>query len=216
MPTPEQTTIVVIGDSITKGGNIACEHRFTTLVQAELTKQLGRPIAVANAGVDADTSELARDRLDRDALAQRPDYVVIMFGVNDAGFFRPETPDAPADTPRVALDAFRANLADMACRVARHGAHPVLATPVPMSRHYWLAHLPFYVENGLNFLVKQYAEAVREVASGLHTPLIDVCRAFLECPGTGELIPDGVHPDERGHRLVADVYVRRLTRILSQ
>lgn len=216
MPNPKQTTLVVIGDSITRGGNVAQKRRFTTLVQAELAEKLGRPVTVINAGVDADTSKLARERLDRDALALQPDYVVIMFGVNDAGFFRPETPETPADTPRVPLDAFRANLANMACRVARHGAHPVLATPVPMSPHYWLAHLPFYAGNGLNFLVKQYAEAVREAAKGLHTPLIDVCKAFLKRPETGDYIPDGIHPDERGHRLVADVYVRRLTRILGK
>lgn len=214
MPTSEQITIVVVGDSITLGGNVAHEHRFTTLVQTELPETLGRPIAVTNAGVDADTSDLARKRLERDALLQRPDWVVIMFGVNDAGFFRPETPEAPGDTPRVPLDAFRANLADMVCRTERHGSRAVLATPVPMSRHYWLAHLRPYAENGLNFLVKQYAEAVREVAEELDVPLIDVCTAFLERPDSGELIPDGVHPDARGHRLVADVYVRRLVAIL--
>ena len=139
-PTRENgTCIVVLGDSITKGDDVAAEQRFTRLVEQELTDALGAAITVVNAGVNADITALAVQRLERDVLDLQPDYAVIMFGVNDAGFFRPETPETPAATPRVALADFRHHLQSMLRHVADNGITPILATPVPMSRYYWLA-----------------------------------------------------------------------------
>ena len=49
-----------------------------------------------NAGVGGNNTNMARARLERDVLAHKPDWVVVMMGTNDAGFFRP--PNTHADT----------------------------------------------------------------------------------------------------------------------
>lgn len=211
-----EVRIVVLGDSITKGDQVGPEARFTALVEKELSDRLGRKIAVVNSGVNADITRMAVDRVERDVIAHRPDYGVIMFGVNDAGFYRPDTPDKPGDTPRVSAGDFRKYLNMIADKIASCGAAAVLATPVPMSKHYWLANLPQYVQCGLNYIVDEYAEIVRDAAHRRSAPLADVHRAFRSRPETEDFIPDGIHPDKRGHRLIADVYLDVFLRLLRR
>ena len=208
--------IVVLGDSITKGDQVGEAKRFTTLVQKELSSRLGETVEVINSGVNADITELARRRLPRDVLKHRPDYAAIMFGVNDAGFYRPDTPETPGDTPRVSADDYRAYLNEMADKIEAAGIKVIFATPVPMSRHYWLADLPQYRKNGLNYIVDEYAQIMRNVAAERHAPLIDAHREFTIRPQTENFIPDGIHPDRRGHRIIADVYIQALMGILAE
>jgi len=210
----EGIRIVVFGDSITRGDNVEPAERFTSIAERELSDALGRPVRVINSGVNADTTALAVKRLRPDVFDHAPDYSVIMFGVNDAGFFRPETPETPAETPRVSLADFRQYLRTMPRQILDKGIRPILATPVPMTKYYWLVDYPPYVENGLNYLVDEYAQAVRDTAVEKAIPLIDVHAEFNATQEAEEFVPDGIHPDARGHRLIADVYVRELKRIL--
>ena len=163
--------------------------------------------------MNGDITTQALRRLDRDVLRHRPDYVTIMFGVNDAGYFRPNGP--VGDTPRVSADDFERNLRTIVERVVSVESKPVLVTPVPMSKYYWLADLPPYKEHGLNYLVDAYADIVRRLAIELCIPLIDPHRLFTDDPSTQEFVPDGVHPDKRGQRLIADLFVETFSRLLS-
>jgi len=213
--TPDELTIVALGDSITNAAGLADvqeEHTYRHLVQEALTREMGRTVRVINAGVNGDITPLAVRRLDRDVVAHKPDCVTIMFGVNDAGFFRPDGP--VADTPRTPLPEFEAHLRAIVRRVREVGALPVLATPVPMSPSYWLANLPQYVKNGLNYLVDQYADVVRKVASDERVPLVDPHRRFSADPSTHAFVPDGIHPDRRGQKLLAELFVPVLTSAL--
>lgn len=210
------TKIVVLGDSITRGDNVKPDERFTSIVERGLSSKLGKAVTVINSGVNADITALAVHRLRRDVIDHKPDYAVMMFGVNDAGFYRPETPETPGDTPRVSADDYRSHLNSMADKISESGATVVFATPVPMSKHYWLAHLPQYVKNGLNYIVDEYAHIMRNVATARDAALIDVHRAFSARPETEDFIPDGIHPDSRGHRLIADVYLTALSDLLRR
>jgi len=53
----------------------------------------------------------------------------------------------------------------------------------------------------------------RDVAAEKRVELVDVYRAFEENPDTRDYFPDGLHPDARGHRLIGDLLVKRITRI---
>jgi len=203
--------IVAFGDSVTKGDSVAPDEKFTSIAGMELARLLKRPIKVINAGVNADTTTLALQRIERDVVAHKPSFVTIMFGVNDAGFFRPDGP--PADSPRVEAGDYRRNLHRMVKVILEAGALPVLVSPLPMSPSYWLAYLPQYRENGLNYLVDQYAEIVREVARDHGVPLIDLHRVFSEHPAMQAFLPDGIHPDARGHASIADLYVHGIVKI---
>ena len=207
--------IVALGDSITNGGNVREEDTFRHLLQEELSSATGHEAEVINAGVDGDITTIAIHRLDQDVLPYKPDYVTIMFGVNDAGYYRPAT-DSVSDTPRVTAERFRDNLATIIAIIQRVNSKQILVTPVPMTSSYGHRDFPPYVENGLNYLVDEYADIIRNLASQANLPLIDVHRAFSADPSTDKLVPDGIHPNKEGHRFIADIYVKEFVRILSE
>jgi len=204
--------IVAFGDSITKGDNVALRERFTSIAERELTRLTGKQVKVINAGVNADITTIALQRTERDVLAQRPDFVTIMFGVNDAGFFRPDGP--PADSPRVEPSEYERNLHKMVKVISAAGALPILGTPLPMSQSYWLADLPQYRKHGLNYLVDQYAEIMRKVAREHDIPLIDFHRAFSDDLSLQAFLPDGIHPNAQGHAFISKIYVSELMRVI--
>jgi acyl-CoA thioesterase-1 len=214
----EEIRIVALGDSITNGagiGDVTEEDTYRLLLQECLSRTTGYNVEVINAGVNGDISTTAIHRLERDVLQHKPCYVSIMFGVNDAGYYRPAT-DSMADTPRVTAQDFRSNLKAIIEAVQGIGAKPVLVTPVPMNSAYAHKDFPAYVENGLNYLVDEYADIIRGLSSENGVPLIDVHRVFSTNPTTDELVPDGIHPNRAGHRFIADIFVREFTRILPE
>ncbi|HUT33594.1 MAG TPA: GDSL-type esterase/lipase family protein [Planctomycetota bacterium] len=209
--------IVALGDSTTncvRKAGVTEETAWRSLLAADLAKRLERPVEVANAGVDADIAPLVLKRLERDVLARKPDWVVVMLGTNDAGFFRP--PNGVADTPRVSVEEFEKAMREIVQRIRKAGAGVVLCTSVPMSGHYGLRDLPAYKQNGLNYLVKQYAEVTRRLARELGLPLAEVHEAFEKHPERDALIPDGIHPNAAGQRLVADTLAPVLERALAR
>ncbi|MFH1266649.1 MAG: SGNH/GDSL hydrolase family protein [Planctomycetota bacterium] len=210
--------IVAFGDSITNGVGLKAvteKDTFRDLVRRELTERLGTTVEVVNAGVNGDIVTLAVERLNRDVLDRKPDVVTIMFGGNEAGFYRPET-NGFAETPRVSREEFQATVAKIVDRIRAAGITVVLMTCPPMTERYWGMNLKPYQEHGINFLVKDYAQAMRDVAAEKKVELVDVYRAFQEAPATLDYFPDGLHPDPRGHRVIADLLVRRLATILTR
>lgn len=198
--------IVAFGDSITRGlaGQGVTEAKtYRKVLQRRLQQGLGLDVTVINAGADGDITSLALHRMERDVLKHKPHWVTIMFGVNDAGFFRPFGP--PAAFPRVVPEQFENNLLEIVGRIAGIKAQPVLVTPVPMSRHYGLARLPYYRERGLNGLVERYVRIIHQVGKKKDVRVVDVFRAFQRVENWHDLVPDGVHPNAAGQAVVAKV-----------
>jgi lysophospholipase L1-like esterase len=209
--------IVALGDSITNGAGLSGvreEDTFRHLLQFDLSAKMEYEVEVINAGVNGDITTIAIYRLEQDVLSYKPNYVTVMFGVNDAGYYRPAT-DSVADTPRVSSARFRSNLETIIEEIQKTNAEPVLVTPVPMNSAYAQRDFPPYVENGLNYLVDEYADIVRDLAARTNISLIDVHRVFSVDPSTDKFVPDGIHPNKAGHRFIADIFVRAFSAILS-
>jgi lysophospholipase L1-like esterase len=118
-----------------------------------------------------------------------------------------------ADTPRVSAEDFNKNLEIIIDFVKGVGAIPILVTPLPMNISYTHKDFPAYIENGLNYLVEEYADIIRElsVEKGLH--IIDVNKVFVDDPDTEKLIPDGIHPNKCGHRFIADIFLSEFIKL---
>lgn len=205
----KETIIVALGDSVTNGvrsGEVDEEDTFRHLVQTELSRLTGQKFKVINASVNGDITTTALLRLQGDVLVHKPDYVTVMFGVNDAGYYRPDT-DSMADTPRVSEEEFRKNIEIIIDEIQKSGAIPIMLTPLPMNEFYPHRDFPAYVQNGLNYLVDRYANVIREICSkrGLH--LVDLNKIFASDPNTSRLVPDGIHPNKCGHRFIADILI---------
>lgn len=197
-----EPTIVLFGDSTTapRGNLKVFAHHLSE------EKFSGETARIVNAGVPGHNTDHARARFEKDVLAERPDAVVIQFGINDAAIDVWKKP--PATESRVALEVYRANLEHFIERLQREGVPVVLMTPNPLR---WTEKMrgmygepPYDPDDELGFdqPVRRYAAEVRKIASKKKIPLVDIHRIFSERE-TRALLLDGIHPNADGHAVVA-------------
>lgn len=202
--------IVAFGDSTTASrGDL---NIYPDILQKEL-QQRGLAVRVINAGIGGNHTKHARDRFREDVLAHDPDIVVIQFGINDAAI--DVWKDPPATAPRVSLKVYEQNLRHFIDVLSRKQTRIVLMTPNPLR---WTRNMremygkpPYQPDkaDGFNITLAAYAETVRQVAETTNVELVDVAWSFEQFAAADgrnvdDLLLDGIHPNERGHRLIAD------------
>jgi lysophospholipase L1-like esterase len=197
--------IVAFGDSITLGvradGSLREEQTWRAVLARRLNAAGKESWEIINAGIGGNTTADGIKRFEADALAKKPGILTLMFGVNDAAMLSfPEFKPIPG--PRVPLPQYRKNLAEMIARARHAGARVILMTPCPMGSKYFNKHLEPYKSHDKNYVLRAYAQAAREVAAEAGVELLDVWTRFMQ-EGLNELLPDGVHPNPRGHQVIA-------------
>jgi lysophospholipase L1-like esterase len=191
--------IAALGDSVTVGPAPVRGRKPGPAFVEILARQLGE--APLNAGVAADTSTRMLARIDKTVLARRPRVVLVMAGLNDAAWVDPG-PKA-RNQPRVSEVEFERSLTAIVERVKKAKAAPVLLTPNPMTRAYKFQNMPFYQENDINDGLAPYVDATRRVARTTGACLVDVFADWQTRREHRRWIPDGLHPNAEGHRLIA-------------
>ena len=210
--------IVAFGDSTTaQRSNIdqVYAHRLRQLLAAENIQA-----EVINAGVGGNTTMLALQRFHEQVLAHRPDIVIIQFGLNDSvievhqGATEPRTPRAQYEKN---IEFFVRALLTQGARVILMTANPVLWTD-DFRKIYGKPPYNQADRWGMNLLNAKYAQSVRDIARAHSLPLIDVYQLYLDydqVPGqqAADLLPDGLHPNDEGHRMVAELLAREIRRL---
>ena len=146
---------------------------------------------------------------------------VIEFGGNDSDLDWKavcEDPEKSAEKlVQVTLPDFRAALRDMVGRARAHGLKPILSTPLPVIADRYLDWISKPLDRAkiLSYLgaaeyiyrwQERYAHAVTAVANRTGARLIDLRDAFLAETHVDRLLcADGIHPNERGYRMMSDV-----------
>ncbi len=197
--------ILTLGDSITKGVRTGVKENQTfTFYLGESLKKSGFDVEMIRKGISGENTTEALYRLDRDVIREKPHYVTIMYGTNDA--FIDTREDENDSSPRVPLDRYKQNLLTMVRLLKQDNIRVLLMTPIPMGK-FWGLDRGVYKTHGANFLLKEYAAAVREVARLENIPLVDHFSQWLTWENNGKDIDnwltDAVHPNPKGHRLIA-------------
>jgi acyl-CoA thioesterase-1 len=184
-PTESTRLVIFLGDSLTAGYGLPEERSFPSLLAETLSAE-GRPIRWVNAGVSGDTTEGGLSRLDW-LLDQKPDVLVVGLGANDALRGRP--------VAQIESD-LRAILERSKARGAR-----VLLLGMRIPTNYG----PLY-SNG-------FAEIYPKLADQLDIPLVPFLLDGVG--GRPELnLPDGIHPNADGQRIVASNVLPYLKKLL--
>ena len=165
--------VICIGDSITQG--YACDG---APYPSQLAGKSGKQ--VVNMGVGGATADAAPSAANR-AIAQKPGYICILYGSNDAIHGR---------DPSVTKENLRAAIG--ACKAA--GVCPIIGTPPPMRDGHSL----------FNGGAKGVADAIRALASEEGVRCVDLYGAFGD--GSGLLVADGLHPNAAGAELIASKF----------
>lgn len=207
---PQPGGIIMFGDSTTAERPGAVAKVYADRVR-EALPGIGSTLSVHNAGVPSNTTRDARGRFARDVLAHKPRVVVIQFGINDAAVDVWKQP--PATAPRVPLADYEQNLRWMVTTLRERQAKPVLMTTNPTRWTPKLRELygrpPYRPQEADGFdapLLARYNEAVRSLAAELAVPLVDVHHAFIS-KDAETLLLDGLHPNDAGHQLIAELLV---------
>jgi lysophospholipase L1-like esterase len=212
----EPLAMVAFGDSTTapRAGLVV----YTQLLESELPAR-GIEVKVSNAGVPSSSTDDARKRFEKDVLTQNPTLVIIQFGINDSMVNVWMNP--PATESSVPIREYADNLQYFVRALKQRNVKVILMTPNPLR---WTPQLvglygkpPYQPESadGLNLLLKDYAEVVRQVARSEKVELVDVYAAFAAYgrergKSVDGLLSDGMHPNNSGHRLIADLLIKQI------
>ena len=194
-PKREALRVACIGNSITDGFGIDMAEQQG--YPAQLQRLLGSGYYVRNFGVSSRTllnkgdRPYQNERAWRDALAFKPDIVLIKLGTNDS---KPENWQYGKD--------FAADLQQMVDALKAGENHPriVLCTPIPAFKPTWNINDSVIV-NGITPIINKVAKKNKLQVVDLHT-----CFA-----GEGDkMLADGIHPDAKGARRLAEIIAEAL------
>lgn len=203
-----ELTIVTFGNSTTAPRK-GIEKVYAVRIHEDLTAA-GIPNKVINSGVGSNHTgsvkdyprpkiEHGMDRFEKAVLSHHPDWVTLNFGLNDA-----YQDKGQGTSSRVPLDVFIANLTYFIREIKKINGKVILLTPNPLSSKLE----PFRHER-----LRLYRDAAIKLAKSEDTELINSWKVFHKYlkknPGGMEgLLPDGTHPMDTGHKLIADEIVK--------
>ncbi|MGD2084874.1 MAG: GDSL-type esterase/lipase family protein [Candidatus Aminicenantes bacterium] len=204
--TPQPTIrILTFGDSITRGvrEGIKETQTFTYYLGVFLNNH-NLHVELIKKGISGETTSGALNRIDHDVIREKPHYVTIMYGTNDA--FIDGYANEAGHWPRIPIEKYKKNLQAMVQKLKANNIKPILMTPIPMGR-FWGSDVGIYKQKGINFKLKKYVEVVRDTAENENVPLVDHFDEWLTWKKRGKDInlwmTDGIHPNPKGHRLMA-------------
>ena len=193
VPKADALRVACIGNSITDGHGIemAPKHGYPALLQ----QALGEGYWVKNFGVSARTMlnkgdhPYMQEQAWKDALAFRPDIMVIKLGTNDS---KPQNWQHGAE--------FKHDLEQMITALAPSAPKIYLCTPIPAFKPSW--------NISDSVIVNGIIPVQKEVASKYGLQLIDLHTLF---GNDAELMQsDGIHPNGKGVRRMADIISNEL------
>ena len=194
-PKKDAVRVACIGNSITDGFGIdmASQRGYP----AQLQQLLGNDYHVKNFGVSGRTmlnkgdlpyqNELAW----RDALAFRPDIVIIKLGTNDSKPENWQYNKGFKDDLQQMVDALQAN---------KNNPRIFLCTPIPAFKPTWNINDSVIV-NGITPIIYKVAKKNKLQVIDLHT---------LYANDGDKMIDDGIHPDAKGARRMAEIIAEQL------
>jgi lysophospholipase L1-like esterase len=186
LASPEPVKWVFTGDSITHGALHTFGWRdYVELFAERVRFELGRGMdLVINTAISGHTTRELLAGFDWRIGHLRPHAVFVMIGMNDCSADR-----------GIGLQEFGANLEQLAHRIRRLPAIPVLQTTCPILPGQSPERTPHF---------PAYMDAVRSTAAALGLPLIDHERFWRERAGSHFYwMSDPFHPNECGHRAFA-------------
>jgi lysophospholipase L1-like esterase len=177
-----------LGDSITQGGWSNAQG-YVKLVVSGLEAN-GVKVEPIPAGISGNKSNQMLERVDRDVLSKKPNWMTLSCGVNDVWH----------GVKGVPLDEYAQNIRAIVDKASAAGAKVVLLTSTPIGEN------PNF---GVNLAGGIYNETLRKIAAEKKLPVADLASAFWAelktkgVPGKNVLTTDGVHMNPEGNKIMA-------------
>lgn len=198
------TGVLLFGDSVLFGTgastrNVGC-GRILGMLLAET------PVTIK--GKNRDTTKDGLQRLKSDVLQDTiSSHVIILFGNNDCRLI-------DIDRPIVSLEEYRDNLKEIIRQIKAVGKIPILSNLQPINSGLFYKTLP----DMRKFMVKisspsewhrRYSLICEEVVKKESIKLADI-RSTLNRYGNSVIADDGLHPNDLGHKIIAQKFFETL------
>ena len=187
--------LACMGDSLTEGADLGIGHTWPSLVGNALG------LVVSNFGIGGDTTGGMLSRFYPEVIQSKPDYVLILGGTNDLWW-------------DLEVNTILGNIFSMSCQARYHNITPVIALPLPVDVESAEKEDFSPPMEGYGQLVDKLADLVAKlgtVATDSEIPVIDLYQPFLKDDQKADstlFLGDGLHPNQRGHQLIADSVTR--------
>ncbi len=197
--------IVFIGDSITDAGRRDAGALYGTgyvnqVRSLLLARYPGLGLRFINHGVSGNTSRHLADRWDRDVIAEHPDWLSLMIGINDVWRMFGLYPHEAVPLPE--YESLLRNLLDRTR--AATGAGLILMEP-------------YMIEPDRRVLMRRqmdlYGEVVRQLAAEYGAVLVRTQAAFdvvLAHTTPEDWANDQIHPNTAGHAVIALAWLQAI------
>ena len=172
----EDSTIVVLGDSLSSGYGMTLSESWVSLLEDRLRAE-GYGYGVVNASIPGDTSSGGLARLPALLEAHQPQIVIIELGGNDGLRGQP-------------VQNLRANLTEIIELTRSHGAAAIL-TGIQIPPNYG----PSYT--------RAFAGIYTELAAEWEIPLVGFLMEDIAL-NRGLMQADGIHPNARGNKVMLE------------
>jgi acyl-CoA thioesterase I len=176
-PRPDRLTVVFLGNSLTAGHGVGAEKAFPALIQLSWTRA-GLPWIAVNEGISGDTTADVLRRLGG-SRAPGAELTILEIGANDA-------------FQHVPVETIITNMREIIRRVRGGGSRVALCT---------MSFSPSFLGDDSDYTRRfnaLYADLGRSEKVPVLPPLL---RSLFTRPDLW--LPDGIHPTEEGHALIA-------------
>lgn len=198
--------VLIFGDSIAQGfydrqGGWADRVRHYFDNKLIDTSDMSQP-TVFNLGISGNTTKTLLKRLENEIVARiwpgEEFAFVLATGTNDS-IYRPAGNHSEPDIYTKQLNELLAIAQKHSTKIVFVGLFPVvdkLVQPLPWSK----SGKSYSTER-----VKLFDSALRDFCKTNNVPYIDLWNSFEKAPDLNALLFDGVHPNDAGHKLIADL-----------
>lgn len=199
--------ILVFGDSITDGAFDPSGGWADRLKQHFMAKNMQGDVVqdendwVYNLGISGNLTDDVQERIETESIARKVDrenrksIFVFAIGINDSCRKGDDNP-----LPRSNEEKFVQNYNKL-IDLARRYTNKIICvglTPVDEKQTTPIYNLYWYK----NDRISQFDKLIRELATKSRAEFVDVHKAYLSQPDFKELLIDGLHPNEAGHRII--------------
>lgn len=231
-PEPDRFDIVVLGDSVAWGWGLSMEDAFPQVLESRLRERAGSgpPPVVYNLAVEGYSTDQELTLLERRGLERRPDLVIWSYVLNDpdvadgglSRYFSRElvlwryarrarlrlwsalSSEPEIDEYHHRIHAFyrertRQQFRELG-RIHREHGVPILVALTPV----------FDFEPGEPYRWQDLHDFIRELAQANGLELVDLYESFRDT-ASSEYSFDMWHPNARGHEIIAEALMERLT-----
>lgn len=204
--------VLIFGDSITQGfwdidgGWVSRIRKYFDQQMIDGTDS-SNPPTIFNLGVSGNSSDDLLTRLENETKVRATGELasVVAIGVNDA---RTKAGVNYSDTER-----YKQNLSEILKLAKQHSSKIIFVglTPCVEER----SNPVSWGDTGYtNERIKEFNKTLSEFCQESRVPFVEVYEPFAKAQADNELLPDGLHPNEKGHQLIADLVMPTLLELL--